>query len=210
MDVQQIEIRVIPLQKYWGKEEEFYSFLDAQEKKRADRFTFAELRRNYLLAHGLLRLELAGYLAIDPSAIVYCYGPYGKPFLASGEMHFNMSHSNNRVLFGFSRDVEIGVDIEYMKPSLMLEDLPVSVLTTAEQELIRLQPDGRRKEVFYQIWTRKEAYYKAIGTGLQDGFANRQVALEWRFHEAYRTAEYISSIAYRDPRQQIVVKNVVT
>lgn len=192
-----VEIKTADLQNYWGNEEDFFNVLDADEKAKANRFKFPILRRNYILAHAILRFEIATYLHIEPSAISYLYGPFGKPSLILGSLNFNMSHSMNKVLYGFSFDVEVGVDIEYMNPSISINDLPLSVLTLSEKKHILALPIERQKESFYRLWTQKEAYFKAIGTGLQDLSVNVPCSSGWHFHEPFCTNEYISSVAYQ-------------
>ena len=74
-----MDYEVFDLQEYWGREEEFFPILDANEKARAERFrNFPSLRRNYILAHAILRFEIAKYLSINPVAISYLYGPFGE------------------------------------------------------------------------------------------------------------------------------------
>lgn len=187
---------IIDLQKFWGREGEFSKVLDAEERAKADRFKFPVLRRNYILAHAILRLKIAGYLHIEPAAISFLYGPFGKPFLASGEMYFNMSHSRDKALYVFSFDVEVGADIEYVKPDISIDALPLSAFTLTERNQILALPTERQKEAFYQLWTQKEAYLKAIGTGLQNSPVALPPAADWCFFEPLHTTEYISSIAY--------------
>lgn len=191
-----IEIRAVDLRKYHENEELFFTVLDFHEKRRADSFKFPYLRRNYILSHGILRYELAKYLDVDPSEIAYRYGPFGKPYLTTGEMYFNMSHSMDMALYGFSFQADIGVDIEYIKPLIGIEDLPLSALTIQERNEILDLPICKQKEAFYKLWTRREAYYKAIGSGLQSETV--EIPPECRFLEPHSLSGYIATVAYLD------------
>ena len=196
MDCQSIELKLVDLRKFWGREEELFFVLDEHERKKADRFKFLALRRNYILSHAILRFEIARYIQLKPVAISYCYGPFGKPFLPLREIHFNMSHSMNWVLYGFSFAVEMGVDLECIQPSIAMDELPLSFFTTDEEQQILKLPLAKQKKEFYKLWTRKEAYLKAIGTGLQDAPAIIPPDQNWHFHEPFYTCEYRSSLAY--------------
>ena len=80
-----------------------YKILSQDEQARADRFYFELDRNRFIVARGLLRTILSGYLGIESSQVQFCYGPYGKPALKSTlrvkEIHFSVSHSNNLVLY---------------------------------------------------------------------------------------------------------------
>ena len=152
-----IEVWSIDLRTYEKQESTMRNFLDQTETKKADLFRFEHLRKNYILSHGILRQLLSAYLNKDPLDISFCYGPFGKPYLLNKAIHFNMSHSSDRVLYAFSFKQEVGIDIEYIKPHLSLKDLPLSVLSIKEQHKIRNLPLHEQKTAFYKKWTEKEA-----------------------------------------------------
>lgn len=87
------------------------------------------------------------------------YAPGGKPYV-DGECFFSISHSENLVCAAFS-DCETGVDIEFIRPISGIERGFFN--TEAERKFIRLSNDKNR--AFLWLWTRKEALYKAMGTG---------------------------------------------
>ena len=86
----------------------------------------------------------------------------GKPYLKDfPDFYFNVSHSENAVAIAVS-DKEIGIDIEFLrKPNLKVAE---RFFTKDEQEYIRTNPN--QNTAFFEIWTKKESYYKYIGTGL--------------------------------------------
>ena len=98
--------------------------LSDDEWARANRFRFDKHRRQYVVGRGALRTLLAGYLGTRPELVRFSYGPRGKPFLAPDlagghpekSLQFNLSNSDEMALVGFVRGVEIGVDIEFLKP----------------------------------------------------------------------------------------------
>ena len=140
------------------------------EKARADRFRFDRHRRQYAVGRGALRTLLAAYLGTRPELVRFSYGPRGKPFLgepfADRGLQFNLSNSDEMALVGFVRGVEMGVDIEYLKPMPDCEQISERFFSPSEREVLRKLPQEVKEEGFFNCWTRKEAYLKAVGEGL--------------------------------------------
>jgi 4'-phosphopantetheinyl transferase len=146
--------------------------LSDDERARADRFRFDQHRRQYTVGRGALRTLLASYLGSRPELIRFSYGPRGKPFLdpslAGGAdgLQFNLSNSSEMALVGFVRGTEIGVDVEYLKPMPDCEQISERFFSASEREVLRKLPQDVKEEGFFNCWTRKEAYLKAVGEGL--------------------------------------------
>ncbi len=87
-------------------------------------------------------------------------GEYGKPYSESGKC-FNLSHSGDYVIIALS-DFEIGCDIEFEKE---LDFERTGKIVFHENELKKLSEADDKKEYFYELWTRKEAFIKCIGKG---------------------------------------------
>ncbi len=88
----------------------------------------------------------------------------GKPYAENCPAHFNLSHSGEFIACAVD-DAPLGIDIEAVKPL----DLKVARRVCTDPELEYLapeRPDALRR--FYKIWTAKEAYFKARGTGITD------------------------------------------
>lgn len=90
----------------------------------------------------------------------------GKPYYIDAKK-FNISHSGDYVAVAFS-DEEIGVDIEWVT-QFDIESV-LSYLHPLEAEYVKHSTDLRND--FFKIWTRKEAFLKAIGSGVVDGLHN--------------------------------------
>jgi 4'-phosphopantetheinyl transferase len=159
--------------------------LAAEELERAHRFRFDRHRRQYMVGRGALRALLGGYLGLSPGEVRFSYGPRGKPFLAAspataaassaaeppspaaaGGLFFNLSNSHELALVGFLRGAEIGVDVEFLKPMPDLEQIAERFFSASERTAIRQLPEDQKREGFFNCWTRKEAYLKAVGEGL--------------------------------------------
>jgi 4'-phosphopantetheinyl transferase len=146
------------------------SFLSDDEKNRADRFHFPHHRRRFIAAHGCLRSILGCYLDRAPDAIKLLNGPKGKPFLEKtgqdAELHFSLSHSNDVALVGIALNKKIGVDIEHIRALSNMESIAGRYFSENEINQILNTNENDRSQVFFQYWTMKESYLKAMGTGI--------------------------------------------
>jgi 4'-phosphopantetheinyl transferase len=144
--------------------------LSTDESERAERFRFEQDRKNSIVSQGILRTILGCYLNLEPSRVRFCYGKHGKPRLAdaigNGTIHFNLSHSAGIALYGFTRDYEIGVDIERIHGIPEMDQIVEEFFSMREKDVFRSLPEDMKKEAFFNCWTRKEAFMKAIGEGL--------------------------------------------
>lgn len=144
--------------------------LGQHEQERAACFATGALQMQYRRTHGSVRAILARYTGMAPAAIEFIRLPFGKPALANSGIAFNLSHSGARALLAVAR-VPLGIDIEYMDGRLAVAELFDMVCQPAEKAHL-LQCDGEvQRREFYALWTRKEAYLKALGTGLQTELA---------------------------------------
>ncbi|MBP6861035.1 MAG: 4'-phosphopantetheinyl transferase superfamily protein [Neisseriaceae bacterium] len=124
------------------------------------------LKANAILSRGLLRLILAEYgTDTHPKGIKLMQHRYGKPYLPNSTLQFSVSHCDSRLMIAVSRTRLIGIDIERLdqKNQGQLADF---VLSPEELACHRQRPPSAQQAYFLQCWTRKEAYLKAIGTGL--------------------------------------------
>ncbi len=107
---------------------------------------------------------------MQPAQLQFAYNEYGKPSLSTSWqgkfLNFNLSHSHNLALFAFSYVGEVGVDIEYMRADVAVEQVARVSFSPREQALLLTLPIEERRHAFYTCWARKEAYIKGRGTGL--------------------------------------------
>jgi 4'-phosphopantetheinyl transferase len=138
--------------------------LSPDEHVRADRFRFDRDRRRFVICRGLLRTVLGRQLNTPPEDVEFTYGPYGKPAVA-GDLTFNVSHSADYALFAVAKDRQLGVDIERVHEVPDLDRLAESAFSEAERATLAMLPASERVAAFFNGWTRKEAYIKALGEG---------------------------------------------
>ncbi len=144
--------------------------LAPDERKRAERFYFQADRDHFIVARGTLRAILSRYLATVPDQVCFSYSRHGKPELAKefdrSWLRFNVSHSHGLALFAISRNREIGVDLEAIRPDVAGEKIAERFFSPQEVCVLRALPRDLQDEAFFNCWTRKEAYIKAKGEGL--------------------------------------------
>ena len=155
--------------------------LASDELLRAQRFYFERDRRRFIVARGVLRAILSAYLPVTPAQLSFTYGPQGKPALAAPfndtGLRFNVSHSHELALYAVIRAREIGVDIEWMRPLDDAENLAAHFFSVREQMALRSLPEHLKHQGFYNCWTRKEAFIKAVGKGLAQPLDEFDVSL---------------------------------
>ena len=144
----------------------WYEILSPEELDRARRFRFAEHRRQSIACRGLIREILGSYLDQEPASICFSYNRYGKPYVESSDVFFNVSHSGAWAMLSISIGVETGIDIEHVDPRFAHEQVPERFFSPAEVAKLRALPSSQQTAAFFRCWTRKEAYIKARGMGL--------------------------------------------
>jgi 4'-phosphopantetheinyl transferase len=154
------------------------ALLSEEERERAGRFRVSRARDEYVVARGLLRTLLGRCLSCDPRQITFRHGPQGKPRLPDPvPLHFNLSHSGGYALFAVSTCGEVGVDLERVRPFTNMLELAERFFCPSEAAALRAHPEGSRHDAFLHVWTRKEAFIKACGTGLAHGLERFEVSV---------------------------------
>ena len=145
-------------------------WLSEDERQRAGRFAFERGWRRFVAARGRLRELLAERLAVHPESIAFSYGKHGKPALAAplakSGLRFNLAHSGELAVYAFSRGGAVGVDVEVARTLPDADAIAARFFSAAEQRAYcALQPCHKQRG-FFNCWTRKEAFLKALGDGL--------------------------------------------
>jgi 4'-phosphopantetheinyl transferase len=193
------------------------STLDKDEKARADRFHFAPDRDHFTACRGILRELLGGYLGVSPASVEFSYAAYGKPAYSLRDLcppiRFNISHSRGLAVLAFCRNREIGIDLEFIEPEFGGEEIAERYFSEAELAELRALPEAVKPEGFFLCWTRKEAYLKARGLGLQMPLDSFSVSLtpgrpellqsedsdKWRLHSFRPAADFVAAIVQEGP-----------
>jgi 4'-phosphopantetheinyl transferase len=149
---------------------ELARLLSDAERQRAGRFAFDRDRRRFAVARAQLRQLLAARLGVQPESVELTYSAYGKPALAErfadSKLYFNVSHSEDVAVYAFSWGREIGIDVEAVRVIRDADDIAARFFSRDENEAYRALDTRDKPLGFFNCWTRKEAFIKAIGDGL--------------------------------------------
>ncbi len=152
-----------------------FSLLSEEERKKSDRFYFQKDRERFISSKGILRKILGKYLHQNPEKIFFSFNRFGKPELRNslidkkndlGKICFNISHSENVFLIVISKDLELGVDVEFIQTNRSIEKIIEKYFSPEEKKYLLQQNEQERLKNFYQLWTCKEAFLKGIGEGM--------------------------------------------
>jgi 4'-phosphopantetheinyl transferase len=143
--------------------EELLEVIDEAYRERIARYRFWEDRQRSLLGQVLVRYAIIKnfYLANDEIKIIR--NTYGKPFISGiGGIYFNVSHSGDWVVFVINTE-NVGIDVQEVT------DIKVSIaehfFSREENEFLAALGKEEKLSGFYNMWSLKEAYIKALGLG---------------------------------------------
>ena len=145
--------------------------LSADERARCERFRLARHRRDYVLAHDLLRRSLSRYDDVAPGQWQFSSTADGKPFVSGPAsvvphaLSFNLSHTPGLVACAVARTMPVGVDVERTDRAADIEQLGERYFSRLELIALNRGGGGARLR-FFELWTLKEAVVKATGAGL--------------------------------------------
>jgi 4'-phosphopantetheinyl transferase len=207
--------------------EYFRGQLSPDEIARADRFCFAHLRESFVIAHGVLRCLLAAYLGVRPNQVSFAYNEQGKPRVAdpAARLRFNLSHSGALAACAFAVDCDLGVDVEQIRQMTDLFDIARRFFSAGECADLESMSIEQREGAFFNCWTRKEAYIKAVGGGLSiplDSFcvslipgqparllSNREgSAASWHIEAFDPGAGYRGAVAYNGTPRELIIRRM--
>ncbi len=149
------------------KTEEFarlLNFVSKEKQERIQRFRRYEDAQRAVLGDLMARSAILGRASIKNKDLFFGTNDYGKPFLHNPSgLHFNISHSGKWVACAVDNN-PVGIDVEEVKPI----DFKIAerFFSASEYESIISQPEEKRVNCFYRIWTLKESFVKAEGKGL--------------------------------------------
>ena len=92
--------------------------------------------------------------------------PRSRHSCAASDLRFNVSHSDDVAVYAFSTGREIGIDIESIRVIRDAEDIAARFFSRRENEAYLALDPRDRPLGFFNCWTRKEAFVKALGDGL--------------------------------------------
>lgn len=141
-----------------------------EEQAQRDRFHFHEDRRDFAVAHSLLRKTLSKHAPdCRPADWRFEKDVFGKPYI-SGEsrptaLEFNLSHTTGFVACAIS-SARVGIDVESVRQNMDYVTLVRNQFSCEEFKMVMELPTDTQINRVIELWTLKEAFVKAIGRGL--------------------------------------------
>lgn len=145
--------------------------LTEEERKRQQRFLFAEDRKRFLLTRAAVRTLLSRYAAVAPADWRFTANSHGRPAIApchckATGLNFNLSHTRGLIAVAICWHRQLGVDVEQLRQRPSALELAQRFFATEEAEALAELPPALRQHRFFEYWTLKESYVKALGRGL--------------------------------------------
>jgi 4'-phosphopantetheinyl transferase len=136
--------------------------LTPDERTRADRYRADSAHRQFVVARSFLRRILGARLGLPPPEVPIDHAGAGKPVLAGGGIHFNVTHTDGLGLIALAHR-PVGIDVERVRPIANSEGLVSRFFSPRERAEFLSLGDDLRPAGFFRGWTCKEAIIKASG-----------------------------------------------
>ncbi len=152
-------------------------YLSADENERAAKFKRGG--EDYINTRIFMRQVLAQYTHQEPHQLIFDRNPYGKPFLRHSNIQFNLSHSRQWALLAVGIDCDLGVDVESTSDRRSILNIAQHYFHPDEiADLDKITDEETQKNYFFRLWTLKESFVKALGTGLSTGLDKMRFAID--------------------------------
>lgn len=152
-----------------SSEESSLLWLNEEEQARCRQFPLPGPRRRFALCRAALRAILCRQLGCSNERLSFGSSDYGKPFALLGEepaaISFNLSHCERHGLIALVPHGRLGVDVEERVPRRDFDELSEAVLGPHEQSALACVHGRDKVQLFFRLWTIKEALIKALGLG---------------------------------------------
>jgi len=204
-------------------DKEYFGYTEKLSEKEFAKVAFFKTRKakaSFVASHGALRIILSNYLGVQSKLLRIGHQIKGKPYSKDDKgLHFNMSNSGILAVIAFSRDSEVGIDIELIRPLHDLDELIIKNFSPKEAKFICTKSNERLSR-FFRFWTIKESYLKAIGEGMrlrpdqiEFNFENDLIKSpairgvfeedDWNLKEFSPSSHYVGTVAFREVNTKI-------
>ena len=143
--------------------------LSPAERARAESFVFEWDRRRFVAARARLRQLVAARIGTCPESVQFRAASRGKPSIvrtaSAPDLRFNLSHCDDLAAYAFTIGREVGIDIERVRTLRDADAIAVRFFSAAENAAYQALEPEARPVGFFNCWTRKEAFIKAVGEG---------------------------------------------
>ncbi|MDQ3171172.1 MAG: 4'-phosphopantetheinyl transferase superfamily protein [Acidobacteriota bacterium] len=223
-----VDVFVASVRAFGARLEDAALPLSDLERARAARFHHLSDRWEFVLGRLMARSLLAARTGVPARAFHFIENAHGRPEIAApaldSPLRFNLSHSGGIVACVLGEAMQIGVDVERLDRQPVDARVIARYCSDPERESLEAMAETLRHERFLSLWTLKEAYVKARGTGLtlplrsisftmgHDGpeevsFNGIDDETRWMFaHTRLEPRHLLAVAAEREPGQEIALR----
>lgn len=205
------------------------AWLEPEEIVRADRFRQPTSRNQHVVGRGMAR-KLLGEEVVAPNEIRFAEAVHGKPYVITpdaAKQPFNIAHTDGMVMCGVGQNHHelVGVDVERLGRQTD-PAIAERFFSVPEIDYLRTKRDtAEYRNAFLKVWTLKESFIKAIGTGLQTPLADfafvdvdtdepkiemlnpkLESDLNWHFFSFHPKAGFVAAVAVACRNDQPQIK----
>jgi 4'-phosphopantetheinyl transferase len=171
-------------------------YLSDDENERAAKFKRGG--DDYINTRIFMRNTLATYLNRSPEKLIFDRNPYGKPFLRGEDLAFNLSHSRQWAVLAVGINCDLGIDVESTSDRRSILDIAKHYFHEDEiATLTEMTDPDQQKDYFFRLWTLKESFLKALGTGISTGLDKVNFKIN---SETTISADFSSELKLNNPK----------
>ena len=202
----------------------FDSALDAPERARLRIMRDAGARLRFSAGRWLVRRVLARRLGCTEAEVELAADTHGRPSLAAGGIDFNLSHAGSLVVLAVGT-VRVGIDVETTNRTRDWRAIARRFFSPVEVAAIDACDEAGQRAAFFRAWVRKEAFVKALGTGIATGFGRFDVSVgpcpallgaridgvdeeEWSIRDLPPSPSHLGAVAIHSTRPRVRLHDV--
>jgi len=188
----ELHLWYLPLKLSASQADQAIGMLNQQQLNKLNRRSDQELKQAYLAGRYYLMSLLAAYNSMSVEEISLAYSRLNKPYLKPNpcNIQFNLTDTcldgKSVGLFAFTQVATVGVDLEFLNRQSRYSAIVTRRFSEAETDFVTLDNGKIDERRFLALWTRKEAYGKAIGQGINFKMRDMDLAspdsFELNFH----------------------------
>ena len=210
-----VDVWMAPLDVGEKKMDDFLHRLSPSEQKRVGALLEDKAVHQYVVSRAMQRQLLANYVGGLPGEINFGIVAMGKPTLSKPNdigLKFNTTHSGNLVIIAVTKDRDVGVDAEKVRPLPRALKVARRFFSDDEYRMLSALPESEIERAFLSIWVRREGTAKARGDSVWRGLASwkngalENLAHEWTVEPLDLGPDFVGVVVARGHDWRIVMR----
>lgn len=210
-----VDVWMAPLDVGEKKMDDFLHRLSPSEQKRVGALLEERAVHQYVVSRAMQRQLLANYVGGSPSDISFGVVAMGKPTLSKPNdigLKFNTTHSGNLVIIAVTKDRDVGVDTEKVRPVPRALRVAKRFYSDEEYRMLAALPECELDRAFLSIWVRREGTAKARGDSVWRGLASwkngelEKSARDWTVEPLDLGPDFVGVVVARGHDWRIVMR----